>query len=325
MRNEDGGTLPPLKVLYIVAKGRSGSTILNTVLGQIEGLFSVGELVHLWEWGLIKNRNCGCGKRFVDCPVWSTVLRMLSTTEDLAAERYLTWQREVLSWGKLPKVLRQRPDKALEWTTLCNYAVITSKLYRAIMQATNAKCIVESTKLPTAPTALGLVPNIDSYFVHLVRDPRAVVYSWQRTKSWDLEGNEAMPRFGPVYTTASWWMRNLLAEIVTKRRGSGTSILVRYEDFVSRPQSVINRILCLIGEPRSDVPDIENGSIIMHPTHSVAGNVSRFESGTLRLKLDDAWIQRQPPSHRFLATALAIPFLQRYGYPIRGAGSRSKG
>lgn len=46
-----------VKVLYIAGWGRSGSTILDNVLGQVEGFFSGGELSYLWERGLSENRR----------------------------------------------------------------------------------------------------------------------------------------------------------------------------------------------------------------------------------------------------------------------------
>jgi hypothetical protein len=312
------------KVLYIIGKGRSGSTLLNSVLGQADGLVSVGELVHLWELGVLKRWRCGCGKRVVECPVWSRVLAMLADDGSLDPEELLRRQNEVLSWGNLPRLFRQRPGAPSGWPALDEYVAVSGRLYRAIASVTGARCIVESTKLPVAPTALGLVPGIESYFVHLVRDPRAVVYSWTRTKSWDLEGEEPMPRFGPAYTTASWWLRNLLSEVVTRRRGQARSLVVRYEDFVTNPRDVVASILRLVREPGDDLSFVRDTSVELEPTHSVAGNASRFQAGRMKLELDEAWADRQPRSHRLVATALAVPFLQRYGYPVRpGRSSRA--
>ena len=50
-----------VKVLYIAGPGRSGSTVLGNVLGEIEGFFHGGELNFIWEHNLIENRLCSCG------------------------------------------------------------------------------------------------------------------------------------------------------------------------------------------------------------------------------------------------------------------------
>ncbi|MBA3432215.1 MAG: hypothetical protein H0U16_12145, partial [Actinobacteria bacterium] len=54
-------TPPPLKVLFIMGWTRSGSTILDNLLGEVEGFFSTGELHYLWRRGLLEGRLCSCG------------------------------------------------------------------------------------------------------------------------------------------------------------------------------------------------------------------------------------------------------------------------
>jgi hypothetical protein len=61
-------------VLYISAWGRSGSTIIDNVLGAYPEVVSVGELHHLWGRGLLWKRGCGCGKPVRSCPFWADVL-----------------------------------------------------------------------------------------------------------------------------------------------------------------------------------------------------------------------------------------------------------
>ena len=63
----------PVRVLFIGGLGRSGSTLLDRMLGRLNDVCSVGELVHLWERGLKENNRCGCGERFGDCPFWRRV------------------------------------------------------------------------------------------------------------------------------------------------------------------------------------------------------------------------------------------------------------
>jgi hypothetical protein len=51
----------PLNVLFVVGSGRCGSTLLDILLGQIDGFFSTGELHSLWWAGILEGRRCGCG------------------------------------------------------------------------------------------------------------------------------------------------------------------------------------------------------------------------------------------------------------------------
>ena len=60
-------------VLFIAGWGRSGSTLLDRMLGQVPGVFSAGELRDIWERGVREDRLCGCGQPFRECAVWRKV------------------------------------------------------------------------------------------------------------------------------------------------------------------------------------------------------------------------------------------------------------
>src|SRR6185312_10881028 len=66
-------TAPRPRVLYIGALGRSGTTVLERVVGQLPDACSVGELVHLWRRGILDDERCGCGERFSACEFWTEV------------------------------------------------------------------------------------------------------------------------------------------------------------------------------------------------------------------------------------------------------------
>ena len=46
-----------IKILYITGWGRSGSTILSMLLGQLDGFFLTGEMYQLWQSGFIDNER----------------------------------------------------------------------------------------------------------------------------------------------------------------------------------------------------------------------------------------------------------------------------
>ena len=52
-------------------------------------------------------------------------------------------------------------------------------------------------------------------------------------------------------------------------------------------------------------------------SHTVEGNPMRFTVGTRALTVDDAWRTAMPPRDRAALTALTLPGLVRYGYPLR--------
>ena len=66
---------PPVRprLLFIAGWGRSGSTLLDRILGQVPGVFSAGELRDIWRRGALEDRLCGCGSPFRECAVWRKV------------------------------------------------------------------------------------------------------------------------------------------------------------------------------------------------------------------------------------------------------------
>src|SRR5262245_18916217 len=66
-------TTNPQDVVFIAGFGRSGSTLLAQVFGELPGFVSVGELRHLWLRGAAENQLCGCGTPFQECSFWKSV------------------------------------------------------------------------------------------------------------------------------------------------------------------------------------------------------------------------------------------------------------
>ena len=61
------------RVIYIMGAGRSGSTVLDTVLGNHPDIVSVGELANLHRFGWTNGEYCACGLRGNTCGFWSAV------------------------------------------------------------------------------------------------------------------------------------------------------------------------------------------------------------------------------------------------------------
>src|SRR5687767_7375044 len=56
-----------VRVIYIAAWGRSGTTPVGQLLGSRPNSVFVGELRFLWQRGLIEGRLCSCGRPVSTC------------------------------------------------------------------------------------------------------------------------------------------------------------------------------------------------------------------------------------------------------------------
>jgi hypothetical protein len=303
-----------VKVLYIVGSGRSGSTLLANILGTIDGFSSVGELYYLWERGVLKNRRCGCGEWFRDCQFWRQTLgelrgdvahqgtRVQGLMDALVRTRHAAhYLRPFQSIGKVRKGEAELLNQLEE-------------LYLAIAKHTGARVIVDSSKYPVYGRALTQIESLDLYAVHLIRDSRAVSYSWARKKRQpDKPGVAFLTRHGPVGSSMMWMTWNGLAE--TLWRGSASRYTrLRYEDFIAQPAVAVSQLAAFLGEEAVGVELGEGGEVDIRMSHTVSGNPMRFDSGKVLLREDREWMRAMPRIDRCINVLLTWPQLLRYGY-----------
>ncbi len=304
-----------VKVLYIAGLGRSGSTVLGNVLGEIEGFFHGGEFNFIWEHNLMENRLCGCGAPFDECEVWGSVMkRAFGGIGGVDAREMVRLQSLGTRTRHVPLMLRARGRRVLA-SRLGKYLARLEKLYRAVQESTGSRVIVDSSKMPSYGYTLGMTPGIDLYVVHLVRDPRAAAYSWSRKKPRpDTDKRLYMHRVGAAKSSLLWDAWNVSAEALWG--GSGRYMRLRYEDFVEQPQRVVKAILGMLGEGTGRLPFTGERDVELEVSHTVSGNPNRFQSGLVRLRPDVEWALRMRPRDRRLVTLLTLPLLARYGYPV---------
>jgi hypothetical protein len=304
-----------VRVLYIAGMGRSGSTILDNILGQNDGFFSAGELSDIWDRGLLEGRTCSCGVPVKGCDVWSAILEeTLEGTDQIAPQEMVQLRERGARTRHIPLTLVPF-GRLLLRHRLRKYLGGLDRLYHAIRSRTGCKVIVDSSKFPSYGILLDMIPTIDLHVVHLVRDPRAVAYSWGRKRLVDPDPANPMyiPQFGPVASSIRWVIRNLATELFW-RRFSERYLLVRYEDFVSEPQDTVKHILDLVQAELSPTLFVTSRKVNLGGNHAVWGNPSRFLTGVVDLRLDDQWEMEIKKSVRNIVTALTWPLLLRYGY-----------
>jgi hypothetical protein len=310
------------RVLYIGGCGRSGSTLLDRILGQVQGLWSVGEIVHIWRRGLVGNQLCGCGESFRSCPFWTRVgEEAFGGWDSLDADELLRLQHRVDRNRYIPLMLAPwlwPPYRR----ALVRYTDLLSRLYRAIQKVSGARMIVDSTKHASYAFLLRRVPGVRIRVLHLTRDARGVAYSWTKEvqKPEVVERTEYMPRFHPARMSVRWLSYNWLFHVL---RWTGTrSRFVRYESVVRDTREELSSILAFAGRVAGpeELSFIGDGAVQLQPTHTVAGNPMRFKGGRLDLRLDEQWRERLRPVHRAIVSVLTWPLMRRYGYRVRRPG-----
>jgi UDP-N-acetylglucosamine transferase subunit ALG13 len=305
---------PAARVLFIAGWGRSGSTLLDRMLGQVPGVFSAGELRDIWERGAREDRLCGCGQPFHACPVWRKVGEVAFggwDALDLAGVQELR-RRLDRPWS-VPQLLASRVSPALD-RDVAAYRGILAKLYGAIAEVTGARVIVDSSKIATFALLLRGIDDLDLRTVHLVRDPRGVVHSWRKAVGRDDgAGRDAMVRYGIVPAAARYVVYNGLAHGL---RALGPYRFVRYEDLLGAPRATVARVLAFAGVPTpgETLGFVRDREVDLESNHTVDGNPMRMSRGPVVLRRDDGWRTGLSPLDRRLTMAITAPLALPYGY-----------
>ena len=314
----------PVRVLYFAGSGRSGTTVMNTILGQVPGCFAAGELRYLWHRGVVEDHRCACGEPFHSCPVWSQVMasafggnppdaagignRLLRRLRILGLPAMAL--RRVMGRAAIP---HHRDDEDI------------AALYHALSSLLGGQVIVDSSKLPPYGLLLSALPGVEVYILHVVRDPRATAFSWQRTKKTaDTDAVTYMPKQEIWKSAVLWSIWNLMSALVW-RTGNPRVVRLRYEDFVTAPRQAMEGVVQMLGLPEGTLPFVDDTTVTLAPTHPVAGNPNRHTHGTVTVRADDEWQAAMPAGQRLAVTGLTLPGLLTFGYPVRPRPARRPG
>jgi hypothetical protein len=309
------------RILFIGGYGRSGTTLVERVLGQIDGFCAVGEVRHIWVRSFRENQLCGCGVPFHDCGFWREVgkrafggLARIDVARAIALQQGIDRTR-FAAHTVLPGRGEFR-DRLEEYTSLL------ARLYDAIREVSGCRVIIDSSKEPSHGFILRRVPGVEPSMLHLVRDSRAVAFSWVRRKErpevhW---AREFMDVHSPLKSAALWTAFNALC------RALGTLGVpyrrAHYEDFVADPGALVRGILADLGEAGAPLGFLRGRSVTLAPNHTVSGNPMRFKVGSIELALDGEWREKMSRRDRRLMTGLTLPLLALYGYLGTRRGAR---
>jgi hypothetical protein len=308
-----------VRVAFIGGQGRSGSTVLENLLERLPGVVSVGEIRFLFSRALGDNELCGCGQPFDECTYWRDVLDR-AFPDGFDRERIQRAVRSLNSVVRTPQVMYPRLMTPALRADAAAYGDAFVAVFRAVQQINDAAVIVDSSKYPLHALFLHTRPEIDLSAIHLVRDPRAVAYSWTRRKvrtevHWE---KREFKRHAVVRTAVVWDVLNFLTRRLKSR--SDAYRLLRYEDFVANPLEHVQQLAAFVLRRPVPIDDSIFGVQSRTP-HTISGNPSRAGGGAITVRADESWRESLSGAKKATVTALTAIPLRRYGYDV--AASRT--
>jgi len=294
-------------VLYVVGANRSGSTLLNTILGAHADIGAFSELCGFpGDW--LKDKGCTCGQTARSCPLWCEVhdrwVEAIGHDVEPWAASTPRWERFVagprLAWRA------RRPSQSIR-----RHLRFTQALFDALAAATGKKVLVDSSKAPSRLAVLARIPDLDLAVVHLVRDPRGVV--------WSMRKNAASPHNwqnqAPTWKSLAYWsIYNAGAEAALAGVPRSKRLQIRYEDLVRDPESALGSIGDLVGiDLRPLGAQLAVGADIPIQ-HMLSGNHMRKAKGPIRVREDTGWRKGMRRSEAAALRQVVALQMRRYGY-----------
>lgn len=300
------------RIVFIAGCWRSGSTLLGDLLGAVPGYCHVGEMHHVWRRGLELNWLCGCGRPFRSCEFWQEVIAEwraaagASRAEELEAARRSIANE--LGSTATPSLIRDIQPQ---------YVDAVRCLVSAVFQVSGASVVVDSSKSYRQACTLLAGGKVELVVVHLVRDPRATVFSLVERPKRRFDDPQGSAMLNPDVESAVslWSSSNYEAE----RLGQLASkyVVQRYEDLVSEPRAVIERIIEFAGTPACDVEGFAEPVDLarIKRSHTVSGNPDRLrDEARTEVRLDDEWSRRMDRSMREFVEEHTRERMERYSY-----------
>lgn len=293
---------------YICAAGRSGSTLLDLLIGAHPEAVSVGELLHLPK-NLALNTVCACGEPAAECGFWTQVIGQLN--RELGTDLFKRPYDLDLGFIVASTVIdRARQTRAYRLQRLLTLALVdaehrlgfrafgpltrrfhdsidqTLRVHDAIRQASGARVVVNSSKAFRYGVALQRRAPESVRIILLTRDGRGVFLS--RIKS----------GFSREQSLAAWKNYYQRALPLLDRSIDPAYVLqVRYEDLTRDPRSELARIAGFLGLAFSE----QMLDFRAKTSHILNGNAMRL-STSAEIRADEKWkTEMRPDDAAFFA------------------------
>jgi hypothetical protein len=286
---------PPVHVLYIAGSGRSGSTLLSRLLGEVGGMVNVGQAAFHYA-GQCPPIPCGCGVAPHQCEFWKDIPanpQLQELGQEFFRKRH---------FARLAFADYMGNPKARE------LMFALRELYQSLRRKTGAEVIVDCSKNPARAYMLARTPGVRLLVVHLIRSPYGVAASWREPKEYLFHV--------PAWRAAlSWNFIQASSELMFRRRPVHHWV-IRYEDLVESPGVFVEAIAtAVLGRP-VDCSFLQGNRAKLKVQHMLAGNPDVFQGS-------DLLIERREPAlsvgARLVVSAITFPIALRYGYACPGA------
>lgn len=265
--------------VYIAGYGRSGSTVLDIILGSKEGFFSSGELTYLFEDFETPGRFCACGKNYLSCEVWGSLAAKISSTSRTMKD-FANITRRV---EKRRTVLEVFSGKQIQQSNLFRDEYARSiDMILSVLGTNTPKFVVDSSKNAAdsmwRPLSLKKIAGYPVKAIHLKRSLHATLKSVTKISNWEAEGFRQVSRHRFIRGFIGWHVANHFASRLRFILGEDSYHFVSYENLLKNTEKVVREIGNFLGEDLSTIAKQAATAEEFRIGHNVGGNRIRMNS-----------------------------------------------
>jgi len=272
-----------IKIIFIAGDGRSGSTLLDAVLSNIEGSISVGECHRFWVRFEENEARCSCSEIMQDCTLWAEVEKQIQAKfPDYNVSEFEKKVREIQfykNFKNIPFLLQSK-----KWI---HFAEVVNAFYKAISEITGSQCIIDSSKSMPWAYVLQHMTDFDVRVIHLERNLAAVGNSWKKTVRLPeyTEREVFMPKKGNVLVAKTWLKIKAMGRVLKR---DPQYHFVNYRMLCKNPNTELKKIMELVDE------NIPLKELRVRPSHAIGGN-------PMRSSLEKIEIKNTTPTYKHLS------------------------
>ncbi|MDZ7290463.1 MAG: sulfotransferase [candidate division KSB1 bacterium] len=294
-----------IDLIYIVGCGRSGSTLLDLVLGSHPAIISIGEVWYHGRWQA-NNFTCTCGAPFDTCEFWRAVMTHLRQQQiQVAVSPVSDPLQKLFASLQIYTGLRLLSQESIQQYSWASY-----QLFKAVRDVSGKPIVLDSSKNPLRLFYLCLSGYFNVKIIHLVRDGRAFLNSTSKRMKMSAQGDDKwMLPLNAWRASYRWILMNTLSSRLRKLLPATWSCQIKYEEFAAAPVATIQRLCDFL--QIDYCPGMLKGAQVPH--HNISGSRWRFQKD-LVIRLDETW-RTELSRRRLLTFKLLAQWLNhRFGY-----------
>ncbi|MBX2828865.1 MAG: hypothetical protein KTR22_11935 [Flavobacteriaceae bacterium] len=263
-----------MKIVYIAGDGRSGSTLLESILTNADNTVGIGEGYRFWKRYYEGDTQCGCSKMITECELWPYVHHeLVSKIEGYDASDF--WRRiqfllQFKNARRIPQVLKEE-----DWQP---FAETVKLFYQSIADRSQKEVLIDSSKSIGWLQVLLALDFCEVTVLHLERKLPAVANSWKKKVKLPEypTKNVYMPVKGNWEITKNWLK---IKYFMRRFRHQTSYTFIPYESFIYQPEAWKDPLELWCGSKI----DLEKLTIPFN--HAIGGNPMRSNTnGALKIR-----------------------------------------